>query len=54
MLKDGKVYAAGEPQALLSEANISRVYGIESMVLNALGRPYIVPLRSLSGGLACD
>lgn len=54
MLKEGKVYAAGEPKALLSEANMSRVYGIEAMVLNALGRPYIVPLRSLSGGLACD
>jgi iron complex transport system ATP-binding protein len=54
MLKEGKVYAAGEPKTLLSEANISRVYGIEAMVLNALGRPYIVPLRSLSGGLACD
>ncbi|MCX6673193.1 MAG: ABC transporter ATP-binding protein, partial [Methanothrix sp.] len=54
MLKGGKVYAAGEPKALLSEANISRVYGIEAMVLNALGRPYIVPLRSLGGRLACD
>ena len=54
MLKEGKVYAAGEPKALLSKANISRVYGIEAMVLNALGRPYIVPLHSLSGGLACD
>lgn len=54
MLKDGKVYDAGEPQALLSEANISRVYGIKALVMNALGRPYIVPLRSLSGGLACD
>lgn len=54
MLKEGKVYAAGEPKALLSKSNISRVYGIEAMVLNALGRPYIVPLRSLGGGLACD
>lgn len=55
MLKDGKVYAAGEPEALLSEANISRVYGIEAMVMNAMGRPYIVPLRSISAGAAaCD
>lgn len=52
MLKEGKVYAAGEPQSLLNEANISHVYGIEAMVMNALGRPYIVPLRSLNGGLA--
>jgi iron complex transport system ATP-binding protein len=54
MIKDGKVYAAGEPKSLLNEANICRVYGIEAMVLNAQGRPYIVPLRSLGAGLACD
>jgi iron complex transport system ATP-binding protein len=52
MLKEGKVYAAGEPRSLLNEANIGHVYGIEAMVMNAVGRPYIVPLRSLSGGLA--
>jgi len=52
MLKNGRVYAAGEPQSLLNEANIGKVYGIEAMVMNAVGRPYIVPLRSLNGGLA--
>ena len=54
MLKGGQVYAAGEPNLLLSEANICNVYGIEAVVMNALGRPYIVPLRSLNGGVACD
>ncbi len=54
MLKGGQVYAAGEPNLLLSEANICDVYGIEAVVMNALGRPYIVPLRSLNGGVACD
>ena len=54
MLKNGQVYAAGEPKALLNEENIGKVYGIEAMVMNALGRPYIVPIRSLEGGLACD
>lgn len=52
MLKNGRVYAAGEPKSLLNEANIGNVYGIEAMVMNAVGRPYIVPLRSLNGGLA--
>ena len=52
MLKNGRVYAAGEPKSLLNEANISNVYGIEAMIMNAVGRPYIVPLRSLNGGLA--
>ena len=54
MLKNGQVYAAGEPKALLNEENIGKVYGIEAVIMNALGRPYIVPIRSLEGGLACD
>ncbi|VVB72270.1 Cobalamin import ATP-binding protein BtuD [uncultured archaeon] len=54
MLKNGRVYAAGEPKVLLNEANICTVYGIEAIVMNAVGRPYIVPLRSLGGGLVCD
>ena len=54
MLKSGKIYAAGEPKALLSEDNISRVYGIQAMVMNAMGRPYIVPLHSISIPIECD
>jgi iron complex transport system ATP-binding protein len=54
MLKNGQVYAAGEPETLLNESNIGKVYGIEAIIMNALGRPYIVPLRSLNGGLVCD
>jgi iron complex transport system ATP-binding protein len=54
MLKHGKVYAAGEPDSLLNEANICKVYGIEAIVMNAMGKPYVVPVRSLSGGIACD
>ena len=52
MLKKGKIYAAGGPKALLNEYNIGNVYGIEAMILNALGRPYIVPIRSSSPGTA--
>ena len=54
MLKNGKVYASGEPKVLLNEDNISQVYGIKAMVMNAMGRPYIVPLCSLGGAIACD
>ncbi len=54
MLKNGQVYASGEPNELLSEDNICKVYGIEAVVMNALGRPYIVPLRSMNGGIACE
>lgn len=54
MLKNGRVYAAGEPKVLLNEANICKVYGIEAVVINALGRPHIVPVRSLTGAIVCD
>jgi iron complex transport system ATP-binding protein len=54
MLRRGKVYAAGRPDELLSQENICQVYGVHALVMNALGRPYIVPLRSLNGEKACD
>ena len=53
MLKKGKVYAVGTPKELLSERNISDVYGVEAIVMNTLGKPCIVPVRSMNGGVAC-
>jgi iron complex transport system ATP-binding protein len=54
VLKDGKIHSAGEPSAILSPETIRTVYSVEAMVMNHLDRPYIVPLRSLNGGVACD
>jgi iron complex transport system ATP-binding protein len=53
ILKDGKIYAAGEPADLLNAENIREVYGVEAMVMHNLGRPYIVPIRSLAEEKAC-
>jgi len=47
ILKDGKIYAAGKPADLLTAWNIRDVYGVEAMVMDNMGRPYIVPIRSL-------
>ena len=44
MLKDGKIYAAGEPRGVLNSDNIKEVYGIEATVNSNSGRPYIIPL----------
>ena len=44
MLKDGKIYAAGEPKGVLNSDNIKEVYGIEATVNSNSGRPYIIPL----------
>lgn len=49
ILKDGKIYAAGETADLLTAENIREVYGVEAMVIDILGRPCIVPIRSLQG-----
>jgi iron complex transport system ATP-binding protein len=52
MLKKGVIYAAGSPGDLLSERSISDVYGVEAVIMNSLGKPCIVPLRSLKGAAA--
>jgi iron complex transport system ATP-binding protein len=54
MLKGGKIIAAGPPLALLSAESIRTVYGVEALVVDSLDRPYIIPIRSLNGGMACD
>jgi iron complex transport system ATP-binding protein len=52
ILKDGKIYAAGTPSDLISKENIRDVYGVEAVVMKDLDKPYVIPLRSLTGGIA--
>jgi iron complex transport system ATP-binding protein len=49
MLLKGKIYDCGPPASLLNSENILKVFGVEAMVMNAHGRPYIVPIRSFDG-----
>ncbi|MCX6677123.1 MAG: ABC transporter ATP-binding protein [Methanothrix sp.] len=49
MLVKGKIYAKGHLGLLLSAENMAAVFGIEAMVMNVSGRPYIVPIRSFNG-----
>ncbi len=49
MLKDGKVYARGDPKTLLTEENIRTIFGVEAVVINSLDRPYVVPVRPING-----
>ena len=44
LLKEGRIYAAGEPGAVLTQENIRAVYGVDTLVNNDSGRPHIVPL----------
>ena len=49
MLKDGRVYAVGDPLSLLTEERIRTIFGVKAVVMRDLDRPYIVPIRSLDG-----
>ena len=49
MLNGGKILAAGDPVSVFTPENIAHVYGVEALVKNEGGIPYVVPL-----GRACD
>lgn len=43
-LKEGRVYAVGEPREVLTPDVIRAVYGVEAVVTKDSGRPHIIPL----------
>lgn len=45
LLKEGEVYAAGEPSSVLTPENIRSVYRVEASVESNKGLPHIIPLR---------
>ncbi len=47
-LKDGAIAASGTPEALMTEALIAQVFGVQSMVITdpVHGRPLCIPLRT--------
>ena len=47
LMKNGKVFAAGDPSTVFTEENIRMVYGVESIVKNDLASPYIIPLSPI-------
>ncbi len=48
MLKDGLIFAAGEPSKVLKSDTIREVYGVESQIFHTSGHPVIVPLTPVS------
>jgi iron complex transport system ATP-binding protein len=48
IMKDGKIYAAGDPKEVINSDIIRYVYGVYSEVVNSSISPYIVPLSSVS------
>ena len=45
MLNGGRIFAAGNPESVLTEENIRRAYGVEALVKSDGKRPYIIPVR---------
>ncbi len=43
-LREGRIYAAGEPYSVLTPENIKAVYGVETVINNDSGRSYIIPI----------
>ena len=50
MLKEGRVIGEGAPSSLLTREMMRAVYGIEAVVKDEMGVPYVVPLRPSDDG----
>jgi len=45
MMNGGRIFAAGNPESVLTVENIRRAYGVEALVKSDGKRPYIIPVR---------
>ena len=45
MLKNGRIFASGDPEAIITEENISSVFGVVASVVESTCGPYVIPLR---------
>ncbi len=52
MMNRGKIIAAGDPQSVITEENIAKVYRVEAAVRSLSDRPVIMPLRQIRGARA--
>ena len=47
IMNGGRIFAAGDPESVLTEENIRHAYGVEARVVSDGERPYIIPLRAV-------
>ncbi|MGM0452172.1 MAG: ABC transporter ATP-binding protein [Thermodesulfobacteriota bacterium] len=47
MMKEGRIYSAGDAETVLTPDNISSVYGVVAEVKHELGKPYVIPLKHI-------
>ena len=49
MMKEGKIFAAGNPASVLTVENIKQVYGVRALVKDDGERPYVIPIGPVTG-----
>ena len=42
LMSEGRIFAAGEPEDVITEDNLKTVYGVKSRVVNDVGRPHVM------------
>ena len=48
MMKEGKIFAVGNPASVLTVENIKEVYGVRALVKDDGEGPYIIPLEPVT------
>ena len=48
MMNGGRIFAAGDPESVLTNKNIKRAYGVEALVKSDGDKPYIIPIRPVN------
>ncbi len=43
MMSEGRIYAVGTPEEVITEANIKHVYDVDSEIITKEGRPFMIP-----------
>ena len=54
MMKDGKIYCAGDSRSVLTPDNILAVYGVIAEVRQAHGYPFVLPIRHDDGNTSAS
>lgn len=48
LMKEGSIFAVGEPNAVITRKNMMEVYGVEVIVDKSLGWPRVTPIKSIT------
>lgn len=46
IMNEGQIVASGKPEEVLTEENISSVYGVEICISNIENKPYVIPIKA--------